>query len=84
MHADYDSAVKVESVDTEYRYVAEQRCDGCGGRLAQDGQALFQQGPRSFDVLHTVCNDCGTERDFTFDITSFFSSSIFDWGDRQG
>lgn len=81
MHADYDHAMKVDSVDTEYRYIASQRCTGCGGQLSQDGQALFQHEGRSFDVLHTVCKGCGDERDFTFDISSFYRSSIFDWGD---
>lgn len=79
MNADYDHAVEVDSVDTEYRYVAGQRCTGCGGRLDPDGQALFKKGGKSFDVLHTRCRSCGDERDFTFDISSFYCDSIFDW-----
>ncbi|MFQ5413196.1 MAG: hypothetical protein ACE5E6_01935, partial [Phycisphaerae bacterium] len=68
----------------EYRYVAQQRCASCGGRLAEDGQALFEQAGRSYDVVHTVCRSCGGRADFTFDISSFYCSSIFDWNGRFG
>ncbi len=84
MNADYRHAVEVDSVDTEYRYIAKQRCADCGDVLAHDGQALFQQTGKSYDVLHTVCKGCGEERDFTFDISSFYCSSIFDWGSQFG
>lgn len=84
MNADYDHAVKVDSVDTEYRYVSEQRCSRCGDGLERDGRALFEQRGKSYDVLHTVCKGCGEERDFTFDISSFYCTSIFDWDGRFG
>lgn len=82
MNVDFDHAVKIESVDLEHRYVADQRCAQCEGRLTEDGQALFQKQGRSYDVLHTVCKACGAERDFTFDISSFYCDSIFDWKGR--
>lgn len=84
MNADFNRAVKVDSVDTEYRYLAEQRCSCCGGALARQGQGLFQKRGKSYDVLHTVCKECGEERDFTFDISSFYCNSIFDWDGRFG
>ncbi|MDJ0975271.1 MAG: hypothetical protein QNJ98_12475 [Planctomycetota bacterium] len=83
MNADFDHAVEVDSVDTEYRYIAKQRC-GCGGALGHHGQGLFQKRGKSYDVLHTVCKACGEERDFTFDISSFYCNSIFDWNGRFG
>ena len=83
MNADFDHAVRVDDVDTEYRYVAKQRCS-CGGALAHNGQGLFQKQGKSYDVLHTVCKGCGEERDFTFDISSFYCNSIFDWNGRFG
>ncbi len=82
MNIDYDHAVKVDSVDTEYRYVAEQCCSECRGPLKRDSQALFRRSGKSYDVLHTVCKSCGEERDFTFDISSFYCDSIFDWDSR--
>ena len=82
MHADFDHAVKVDSVDTEYRYVAEQRCGECRGPLKHDGQALYRHSGKSYDVLHTICSKCGQERDFTFDISSFYCDSIFNWDSR--
>lgn len=82
MIVDFDHAVKVESADLEFRYVAKQRCTKCDGPLTQNGQALFQRDGKSYDVLHTVCKACGSERDFTFDISSFYCDSIFDWKGR--
>ena len=82
MDADFDHAVKVDSVDTEYRYVAEQHCSQCSSPLKHEGQALFRQSGKSYDVLHTICKKCGQERDFTFDISSFYCDSIFDWDSR--
>ena len=84
MNADYTNAVKVDSAEREHAYVAEQSCRDCGGSLKETGEALLQHDGKSYDVLHASCRECGAERAFTFDISSFYCSNIFDWGGRFG
>ena len=84
MHPDYPNAVKVDSSAREHAYVADQLCPSCGGRLEERDQALMQHDRKSYDVLHVACKRCGEERDFTFDISSFYCSNIFDWSGRFG
>jgi hypothetical protein len=79
---DYANAVAVDSADGEHAYVAGQTCRSCGGPLRETGEALVQHHSKSYDVLHATCRSCGVERDFTFDISSFYCSNIFDWGGR--
>jgi hypothetical protein len=64
-------AIAVNSVAEEYYYWRRQKC-ACGGRYRLRYQLLRQQGEQHFDELHVRCNQCGAERDFVFDITSFF------------
>ena len=84
MHPDYANAVKVDSAEREHAYVASKTCRECGGALKETGEGLWQHDGKSYDVLHTTCRSCGVERDFTFDISSFYCNNIFDWGGRFG
>jgi hypothetical protein len=68
-------AIVVNSVAEEYRYLRRQRCV-CGDRYQLLFQLLRQQEERHFDELHARCEKCGAERDFLFDISSFFGQGI--------
>lgn len=55
----------------EYRYLAFHPCAD-GSRRQLKKQALVNDRGRSYDVLHVVCPATKAERDFFFDITSYF------------
>lgn len=58
-------------VDWEYRFLRAHPCDGeTAWKLQQ--QALVNAGNRVYDKLHVVCPTTKIERDFYFDITSYF------------
>lgn len=62
---------ETEGVDWEYRYIAFHPCaENAAWKFKQ--QALRPDGRRTYDVLHVVCPPTKAERDFYFDITSFF------------
>jgi hypothetical protein len=62
--------IKVNSLQSEYVYVTNQRCP-CGGRYTVVSQALMLTTPPA-DRLECRCQKCGQERAFVFDISSFF------------
>jgi hypothetical protein len=62
---------ETDGVAWEYRYLAFHPCsDDARWRLKQQG--LMNQGGRAYDVLDVVCPATKQERDFYFDITSFY------------
>jgi len=63
--------IPANSIEFEYVYVANQRCD-CGGYFVALRQELRQGPAGPVDVLIACCEDCGAERTFEFDIGSFF------------
>jgi len=65
------AATKVNSISEEYDHIGAQRC-ACGGRWRSVSQALLQDGDRHFDMIKAVCQKCGLETEFLFDISSFF------------
>ena len=65
-----DTPIKANSTRFEYIYLASQRC-GCGGRYTFLRQSLLM-GPPPTDRLDCRCQQCGRERAFDFDISSFF------------
>lgn len=70
----FDKAIKVASVEAEYRRVALTRCSNCGNKLEMKKQTLEtnEQTGRHYDVLETTCVQCGKAHEFLFDISSFF------------
>lgn len=78
---DYSSAVldmqknETDGVSWEYRYLGFHPCaDSTPWQLRK--QALVQHDGRSYDVLHVACPPTKSERDFYFDITSYFGKGI--------
>jgi tetratricopeptide (TPR) repeat protein len=64
--------IPANSIEFEYVYVANQRCE-CGGYFAALRQELRQGPAGPMDVLTARCEGCGAERSFEFDIRSFFA-----------
>ncbi|HEY1976980.1 MAG TPA: hypothetical protein VGG89_10565 [Candidatus Baltobacteraceae bacterium] len=58
----------------EYMYVAFHPCDEHTSWKPQQ-QALLHANGRSYDRLHVVCPTTKAERDFYFDITSYFGKT---------
>ncbi|HOG46003.1 MAG TPA: hypothetical protein PLJ35_09745 [Anaerolineae bacterium] len=68
----FAGAIPVQSVAEEYRRVRQERCP-CGGRYQVGRQALLEDDAgRHYDCLDATCEQCGAERTFLFDISSFF------------
>ncbi len=65
------AAIKVNSISQEYTHIGSQRCV-CGGRWQLTSQTLLQDGDHYFDLIKAVCQKCGLEVEFLFDISSFF------------
>jgi hypothetical protein len=65
------AAIKVDSVSQEYNHIGLQRC-ACGGRWRPTSQALLREGDKHFDLIKAVCQKCGLETEFLFDVSSFF------------
>ena len=77
---DNPNPIPVNSLAFEYVYVANQRCD-CGGFFKTNRQQLRGvSSSEPVDCLSALCGKCGAERDFDFDISSFFGQ--FDEYDR--
>jgi hypothetical protein len=68
---DASNAIKVSSIGQEYAHIAKQRCS-CGGRYTRNSQALLEVNGRKYDQLSVTCAECGNEKQFLFDINSFF------------
>lgn len=62
---------EADGTSWEYRYLSFQPCDGQALWHLQR-QSLVNQGGRAYDILHVVCPTTKSERDFYFDITSYF------------
>jgi len=62
---------EMTGVQWEYRFLAFHPCDGDTGWKLQQ-QSIVRDGTRSFDRLHVICPTTKAERDYYFDITSYF------------
>ncbi|HEY1869281.1 MAG TPA: hypothetical protein VGG70_13380 [Candidatus Cybelea sp.] len=60
-----------DGVAWEYRYLAFHPCTQTAQWQLQR-QSLLQDGGRAYDDLHVVCPPTKNERDFYFDVTSYF------------
>ncbi|MFP4344750.1 MAG: hypothetical protein ACLFU8_08665 [Anaerolineales bacterium] len=63
--------VKANSVTFEIGHIMAQRCE-CGGRYEIESQHLVDVDGTPLDRLHAECTQCAEERDFYFDISSFY------------
>jgi hypothetical protein len=62
-----------DGVAWEYRFLAFHPCaDADHGRWQLKNQALLHANGRAYDRLHVVCPPTKAERDFYFDISSYF------------
>lgn len=70
----FDEAIKIASVEAEYRRVALTPCSNCSNRLEMKKQTLVndQDTGKAYDLLETRCIHCGKPREFLFDISFFF------------
>lgn len=67
----FDDAEIVQSVSEEYEIVRNTPCE-CGGSFLVKMQSLHEHNSKMYDVLHCKCTQCGLQKDFIFDINSFF------------
>lgn len=62
---------ETDGVAWEYRFLAFQSCaDGASWKL--QSQSLLHEDGRSYDELHVYCPPTKVERDFYFDVSSYF------------
>ena len=64
-------ANETDGVAWEYAYLRAHPCDGDAQWKVRQ-QALITAGQRAYDRLHVVCPTTKVERDYFFDITSYF------------
>ena len=71
--------IKADSVAEEYEIIQKTTCP-CGGSYEPIYQSLIlpepEEGSGSSDILNCECTSCGKEKDFYFDISSFFGMKI--------
>lgn len=60
------------SIVEERLFLLTVRCACGGGPLQKVSQTLARSGPRTIDLVRARCPRCARERDFRFDVTSFF------------
>lgn len=61
---------KAHSVSQEYWYLRKQKCE-CGSEFESIDQAITVRSQIHVDVHRAQCKQCGTFREFVFDISSF-------------
>ena len=62
---------KVHCHSQEYWYLRKQKCE-CGSEFELVNQALAKRNQTFVDVHRAQCKQCGTFREFIFDISSFY------------
>jgi len=71
MSLDYGTAIAVNSIAEEHKYIAAHPCS-CKGRWQVSVQALLKGARRRhYDRVDVICRQCGQQRTFLFDISSF-------------
>ncbi len=63
--------IPANSFAFELVHIYAQRCD-CGGRYEVRTQHLLKANETPIDRITAVCRRCGTERDFFFDVHTFY------------
>jgi len=75
-----ETAFLVSSVDEEYDILESTQCE-CGGFFRSTGQELLMEEGHYYDLLHGVCNKCGEERDFYFNVDEVFKGYMEMFGE---
>jgi hypothetical protein len=68
-----ETAISVNSVEEEYKYLRQQRCPQCGGlgyKLIRQSLLDTEVGP--CDRLETECVTCSGTQNFFFNVTAVF------------
>jgi len=63
--------IRANSVTFEISHIMAQRCE-CGGRYEIQSQHLVDADGTPLDRIYAECTQCAEERDFHFDISSFY------------
>ncbi len=71
MKNDLEQAIPVNSIAEEYDLIAAEGCP-CGASFQVVRQSLLQRSGRPYDLLEATCPQCRRQRQFLFDIGSFF------------
>ena len=72
----FDGAITVKSILEEYEHLRNQKCK-CGGNLERKMQSLiFNEDNIPFDLLTCECRNCEEEKEFYFNISSFFGKNL--------
>ncbi|MHA1476536.1 MAG: hypothetical protein ACTSRX_09175 [Promethearchaeota archaeon] len=74
MKINSNSAIAIDSVEEEYRYIQQISCDQCEskGSFKLDLQSLIFEENQPYDKLDCQCENCRAKKSFIFDISSFF------------
>ncbi|NVM53577.1 MAG: hypothetical protein HWN66_07710 [Candidatus Helarchaeota archaeon] len=75
MSRNFKSARVVNSVPEEYSIVKTIKCD-CGGDLKVLMQSLIEHEKKFYDILSCECKQCKKQREFIFNINSFFGNPM--------
>ncbi len=70
-----ETAIPVNSVEEEYKYLPQQRYPQCGDlgyKLIRQSLQDTEVGP--CDMLETECDTCSVTRNFFFNVTAVFES----------
>lgn len=72
----FEDAIKIASVEAEYRRIALTPCSNCGNRLGVRKQTLEidDETGKHYDLLDARCIQCGKMHEFLFDIDPFFGN----------
>jgi len=63
--------IKVKDISEEYKHMKENKCD-CEGEFIPIEQSLQNRDGIFVDVHNTFCKKCGANKEFVFDISSFY------------
>jgi tRNA A22 N-methylase len=67
----FKSAIVVTSIAEEYEIIKGTKC-ACGGGYQVKMQSLHEDKGKYYDILHCECMKCKEQKEFIFDINSFF------------
>jgi len=74
MNTDFNSAIKVDSIEEEYKYIQQISCEQCEikGSFKLELQSLLFEKNIPYDKLDCKCQNCGAKKNVIFDISNFF------------
>lgn len=66
--------IRVHDISQEYWFIRRSSCT-CGGEFKALWQRLVHGDRGAMDVVSVGCTSCGRQREFVFDISSFYMGS---------